>query len=323
MNTYLESLKDSGGRGVAILPISRIRQNDYDYWSKLINECFNLEVGEAFYSYIMSIDTSNLHTQRDFPETEGNDLARSILFTSPKKFLKNLIITKSDYGFIKPKDLYKIYERYCDKCKLPTELFQKFNKIIHELAINAVKRDNQCTNYYNLSLPVLQAIADKEKWIGKYDMIDEEESDDDEFNCDPNIKQIKLLNEENQMSYEQIKILKPTQAPPVTSKEKVVESRETQFSLTTPSLSLDPSLPLDPPVTSKEYKLKQKVVLRQAEPDPVELPLETTPNVVEKPAVKKIIKRKGKVVTPEQVTTTATLDPTCCACPEYDVFAAL
>ena len=53
------------------------------------NKCFNLEVGEAFYSYMMSIDITNYYAQKCFPDTENKLLAIANQLDPVEKFLKN------------------------------------------------------------------------------------------------------------------------------------------------------------------------------------------------------------------------------------------
>jgi hypothetical protein len=101
--------------------------------------------------------------------------------TSPEMFLKNLIITKNELEFIKPKNLYNLYVRYCIESNLRTELVQTFNKIIRDLGIEVVKRR---TNYYHVTLQALNAIADKKKWF------------DNETYLDPRNEEIIRLNKE-------------------------------------------------------------------------------------------------------------------------------
>ena len=38
-------------------------------------KCFNLEIGEVFYSYMMSNGVSNYYAQKCFPDTENKLLA--------------------------------------------------------------------------------------------------------------------------------------------------------------------------------------------------------------------------------------------------------
>ena len=77
INTNVESLKNSDGRRIIILPLSscRGRKGDYEYIANIKNKSYNLEVGEAFYSYMMSIDITNYYAQKCFPDTENKLLA--------------------------------------------------------------------------------------------------------------------------------------------------------------------------------------------------------------------------------------------------------
>ena len=88
INTNVESLKNSDGRRIIILPLSSCKKGDYEYMNNIRNKCFNLEVGEAFYSYMMSIDITNYYAQKCFPDTENKLLAIANQLDPVEKFLK-------------------------------------------------------------------------------------------------------------------------------------------------------------------------------------------------------------------------------------------
>ena len=76
INTNCESLKDSAGRRIIILDIGTSHLKDYEYFNSLSKDCFHMEVGEAFYSYMINmIDTTDFNAQRDFPELATKQIA--------------------------------------------------------------------------------------------------------------------------------------------------------------------------------------------------------------------------------------------------------
>ena len=42
INTNCESIKDSNGRRIMIMPVSTSRKGDYEYFKQIRNNCFNI-----------------------------------------------------------------------------------------------------------------------------------------------------------------------------------------------------------------------------------------------------------------------------------------
>jgi hypothetical protein len=181
INTNVESLKDSHGRRIIIMPVNTSRLGDYDYFENITKNCFNMEVGEAFYSYLRGIDTSNFYAQRDFPETEIKKLAIANLLPAPQKFLKFMYVLKNrGINNVKPKDLHKEFEEYCSANNIKSSLNKnKFMEALEPLGIKFIKSHGE--NIYKVSLDQLKEIATKRKWVCSYD---EEEHDDDDDDDD-------------------------------------------------------------------------------------------------------------------------------------------
>jgi hypothetical protein len=51
------------GRRFFVLDINVARMHDKEYWKKLYGECFNDDVGYAFYCYLRELDTTNYKAQ--------------------------------------------------------------------------------------------------------------------------------------------------------------------------------------------------------------------------------------------------------------------
>ena len=113
INTNVESLKNSDGRRIIILPLSSCKKGDYEYMNNIRNKCFNLEVGEAFYSYMMSIDITNYYAQKCFPDTENKLLAIANQLDPVEKFLKNNYVLKKRSIQDKSTDFYNEYKGFC------------------------------------------------------------------------------------------------------------------------------------------------------------------------------------------------------------------
>ena len=176
INTNVDGLKDSGGRRIMIMPVSNCHVDDFEYFANIRNKCFNLEVGEAFYSYMMELDVSNFFCQRDFPESELKKIAISCHLNSVVKFIKfEYVLKKLPINKITPINLYAEYTSYC---KSTTDLKQygKNDFIKHLEDVNIEFKKMSGNNYYNYTYAELKKISDKNKWICAYD--DEEEVDD-------------------------------------------------------------------------------------------------------------------------------------------------
>ena len=176
INTNCESIKDSNGRRIMIMPVSTSRKGDYEYFKQIRSKCFNLEVGECFFSYLMSIDSEEFKAERDFPENDHKRLAIANLLHPVFKFLKNEFILKSlPLEKVKPKDLHNHYQVWKgDKILGKNDFMKK----LEDVGISY--RILHGNNYYRESLEFLNEIATKNKWICQYDEIEDDEDDEDD-----------------------------------------------------------------------------------------------------------------------------------------------
>ena len=196
INTNMNAIKESGGRRIIVLDFSLKRKGDHKYFEHIKKECYNNIVGEAFFSYLMTVITDDeskqFYGQRDFPETKSKRLAISNTLCSIYKFLKEeYILTKKSIEKMKCVDLYEKYTNYC-KLKIirpiqRNECYKKFE----EIGIFPFKTNGN--NFYIVANEFLQKIADREKWICEYD---EQQCDEDEEE-EPFVKIISRLTEEN------------------------------------------------------------------------------------------------------------------------------
>ena len=91
INTNVEAIKNTEGRRIIIAPINNSRIGDYAFFNNVRTQCFNLEVGECFYSYMLEKDTSEFfaeNKEKGFPETEYKRIAIASLLSPTEKFLK-------------------------------------------------------------------------------------------------------------------------------------------------------------------------------------------------------------------------------------------
>jgi hypothetical protein len=180
INTNVEALRDSDGRRIIILPISNSRVNDFEYFENIRKQCFNNNVGEAFYSYMLEIDTNGFYAQKDFPETENKSIARAKLLDPVYKFIKfEYVLKNKPILKIKPKDLYDLFLTYCDANQIDRKIgIVDFKTTLENVNI---KQRKISVNIYRESIEDLKAIAEKYKWCCSYDELDE----DEEKNNDP------------------------------------------------------------------------------------------------------------------------------------------
>ena len=188
INTNVEAIKNSEQRRIVILPINTSQMKNLDYFENVRNNCFNMECGEAFYAYLLSIDVSNFKAQHDFPLTEQKKNAISQMLPSPFKFLKQKILENREIGRIKQKELYDEYIRFCQSNNMKFVLFNQFVEKMTEIQIiskktsrvNKTTGKTECgTMFYDISLEHLKSIADKSNWISDYDEYDEENDNND------------------------------------------------------------------------------------------------------------------------------------------------
>ena len=181
INTNVESIKNSDGRRYIIMPLSDSRKGDYDYFENLRNKCFNLEVGEAFYSKMMSIDITGYYAQKCFPDTENKRLAIANQLDPIEKFIKfNYVLKKRGITKIKTNHFHQEYLEFCSKNNfkpLSNTLF--YSKLKSLCKIERGPKNNG-NFYFNVPLETLEAFATKNKWICEYDEVIEEDDDDDD-----------------------------------------------------------------------------------------------------------------------------------------------
>lgn len=183
INTNCDSIKDSNGRRIMIMPISSSRKGDYNYFKNIRDNCFNLQVGEAFFSYMREVDITNFYAQRDFPENDNKLLAISNQLHPVYKFIKTSYVLKNEpMKKIKPSDLYSQYTQYCS-----INNYRSVNKndFIKKLEDINIKYKKTCgNNFYTIDMETLKEIATKNRWLCQYDEIDnsddEEEDDEDD-----------------------------------------------------------------------------------------------------------------------------------------------
>lgn len=182
-------LKDTGEARRIIIALLSVRyERNKEYFAELNQKCMNLEVGEAFFSYIRTRIhvPSNWRPQHDFPMTDMKRNEISKYMNSVKKYLKFLVLNKIDKGTIKAADFYKDYVRYCDEETVnqkPVSVFD-FGQNLKELGIEPRKSNTMVYDIFlkettigKRHLEGLEKLAERKHWISEWDSVCDEESE--------------------------------------------------------------------------------------------------------------------------------------------------
>lgn len=179
INTNVEALKHSEGRRYFLLDVSTHRKQDYEYFGRIKNECFNNQVGEAFFNYLREIDTTSFNPQR-MPETKSKKDALYDRLDYVYKFLKDEYLFKNKHVICTLTDLYGNYQNYCKNLDRKPYTKTNFTKKLREIGKDYYPSKGQ--NRYSIHLNELRDLAEKYNWIHDIDeySINEEEEDTEE-----------------------------------------------------------------------------------------------------------------------------------------------
>jgi hypothetical protein len=200
INSNVDAIKDDDGRRYFILDLSNKRKGDQNYFDSIYKNCMNEEVGEAFFSYLQTIDLNDYHDQ-DFPPTKAKDDAIVKRLDSVVKYLKDKYILRNKSFDTNLKDAHLEYIAYCvlnnlkDCCKI------EFNKKLETLHINSFKSGNEHKKY-KVKIEKLMEIAEKNKWIHSTDVFENE----DKFVEEPS--NLDIIDDEKEEMRKEIKRLR-------------------------------------------------------------------------------------------------------------------
>jgi hypothetical protein len=103
---------EESDRRYAIFEMSEARLNDTEYFNMLSTECFNQEVADAFYTYLLDFSVVNI---RSIPQTALRTEMINLSKSTPLKFLD--AVTEFDIfdgeTKISAQDLYQKYVEWC------------------------------------------------------------------------------------------------------------------------------------------------------------------------------------------------------------------
>jgi hypothetical protein len=175
INSNNDAIKDDDGRRYFILDVSHKYKGNKKYFGKLRATSFNQLVGEAFYTYMLEIDTKGFIPQ-DFPVTKSklNSFAKRL--DREYEFIKEQFILKRIDLNHKPKELYELYKQFCNMKSYKSIDKYSFSEKLESVGLTFIKTLG--TNYLKYSVNNLIDIANKNKWLHELDETKDNNDDD-------------------------------------------------------------------------------------------------------------------------------------------------
>jgi hypothetical protein len=156
-------LKGAHGRRMCVLEINTKYLNNFEFFSNLRKECFNNEVGHAFYCYLKEIDTSNFQSHI-IPETQTKRELYLHLLPAQEKFLKKFFVLRHAGINMKRKDLFDLFKHSDEFKQMSAYTFYS-----HLSEIGFKKKSVHHTDWYKISYDELLEFGKKRKWFGESD----------------------------------------------------------------------------------------------------------------------------------------------------------
>lgn len=191
INTNVEAIKASEGRRYYILDLSTKYKNNHKFFNELYNVCFNDEVGNAFYQFMLRRDVKNFNPQ-NFTDTQSKKIAQSDRLHPLFKFIKfNYILDNQDMKILTK----ELYEQYLQYLALTNSVYKTTkNKMIALLREHGIDyKTSNSKMIYNISNEQLKEIGNKHKWFFEDDA---EEIDENRLIASGNA--VKLVIEPNE-----------------------------------------------------------------------------------------------------------------------------
>jgi hypothetical protein len=224
INTNVEAIQHSEGNRYFCCDVSTKRKADTKYFANLTNKCFNNEVGEAVFNYLLSIDTSDFVPQRDMPETNNKLDAIADRLPIEYKFLKTNYILRNISVKSSVQDLYDEYALFCKGEEKNSLTKNKFCAKLREIGIDYSSSNSK--KVYRISHADLMQIATKCKWIHALDEFTKQSNDNDlDFGVPNEVdEKDKIINDLRKQLEEMKKLLdEATKAKPQIIKKKNTE----------------------------------------------------------------------------------------------------
>jgi hypothetical protein len=172
-----DAVMDDDGRRYFILDIATHRQvipncdsprneENTKFWTD-VRSCFNDEVGQAFYCYLMEVDTTNYRPQ-NFPTTQSKLDSYAKRMDSHENFLKyNYVLNRSELRTT----LGELYEEYVTYCR-GNGIAKPYSKVdlgkkLREIGIEPYKSNDKLK--VKVSAKDLAQIAKTHNWVHEVD----------------------------------------------------------------------------------------------------------------------------------------------------------
>jgi len=171
MNNYMilsnnDAIKDDDGRRYFILDLSTKRIGDTVFFDNVYNNCFTDEVGEAFYSYLLEVNTDNFHPQQ-FPTTKSKQDACVKRLDSVYAFIKETYILERKSFQAILGEVYLEYKLFCANESQKSYCKIDFSKKLDEVKI--IKYKSGSVYKFNTSFDLLLQIFKKNRWMHELD----------------------------------------------------------------------------------------------------------------------------------------------------------
>ena len=177
INSNNDAIRDDDGRRYFILDVSHKYKQNKVYYGKLREKSFNNFVGEAFYTYMLEVDTNGFIPQQ-FPITQSKLNAFAKRLDKVYEFIKEqFILTKTDLHHT-TKELYEIYAGYCQVRNIKKIDKTSFSEKLKQVNINYIKTNGN--TWYKYSIKSLIDIANSNKWLHELDEISDNDNDNEE-----------------------------------------------------------------------------------------------------------------------------------------------
>ncbi|HEY9705371.1 MAG TPA: DUF5906 domain-containing protein [Allocoleopsis sp.] len=197
-----DCIDDDDGRRYFILDHKNIFIGDTkakaEYFKKIYSNCFNQNVGDCFYSYLID----NVEIEDNFDPNSQMPLTKNKMVSSAQKLAKPYVFIKEKFlltGLNIKMKLKELYTMYCDEGKYFKMSVETFNKYIVASELNKFVKTSGGYKKIELSNEQLKEIYTKNNWIGEFD----------EYNNDTIEKEIQDLHQDEINEYKnEIEVLK-------------------------------------------------------------------------------------------------------------------
>jgi hypothetical protein len=166
LNSNNDSIKDDDGRRYFILDVSTKYFQDKQYFGNLRSKAFNDAVGQAFYAYMMEVDTTGFIPQK-YPMTQSKMNSHAKRLDKVYDYIKQIYVLPKMNMNITPKELYSNYKLYSENNQQKAVDKTTFTEKLKSVGMEY--RKTKGNHYYIFDANELLEIANRHKWIHELD----------------------------------------------------------------------------------------------------------------------------------------------------------